>query len=239
MKAFKILIEAAIKTSDKMIVSIEEFILSLKTHPVVFPLLSTMSFGNLERVFNSVTVEKTGKSYLKFFPDENALKEFLSILELVDYLYAEFGGLHSLVERASINHTERLMRVSNAFIDADKILIDNVKNMDIKNPIVRQIFATKLTFLEKRRDEYDIDALYNLNFKQMKEVIIDLLRRENNNEFAQKYIYELTRGIDDYKAVGVGFGNFITTMTNIQNKAKENCTKLKENSKNILQFNFN
>jgi len=238
LKAFKLMLEAAIKTADKSIGYIDEFILSLKKYPVEFPLLYQTSYGSLKRIIESISVEKTGKSYMKKFPVENSPKEFLLILEVIDYMYAEFGGLYDLVKRASTNHTERLMKVSDDFDVADKILIDHTSEMNFKLEEDKKVMEVKMTFINKRTNSYDMLELYNLYFIPMKELMMERLKRNPGNDFEKNYTYEITKGIYDYEAVGVGVDKFVLTMDKIRISASDNLNKLKMHAEKILQTDF-
>ncbi|HLX53969.1 MAG TPA: hypothetical protein VKR58_08505, partial [Aquella sp.] len=65
LRAFKVMLERAIQTSNNLIDHIGKFITNLKTHPNEFPLLSITSLGNFRRITESITVEKTLAIYVK------------------------------------------------------------------------------------------------------------------------------------------------------------------------------
>lgn len=61
MRAFKVLIQRSIRTSELWSAGIKQFAIELKNHPVVFPLPVTTSIANLKRIIDTISVEKQGE----------------------------------------------------------------------------------------------------------------------------------------------------------------------------------
>jgi hypothetical protein len=104
------------QVTERELENISAFITELRLHPNTFPLLSIHTLGNLKRIIDTITIEKTGLTYMKHFQSNTSAIEFTSILNTVDYLYFELSGLPTLVERASLNHSERQMNIETSLI---------------------------------------------------------------------------------------------------------------------------
>lgn len=238
LQMFQFLLEDVVKTSEKTLGYIDKFILDLKEQTVVFPILSITSLGNFRRIIDTNAFDKTGKSYKKYFSEESSLQEYRDIINSVDHLFSIFDGLHSLLERATDNHTERLLKVSEAFDLADKILIDTFSKLEIKSPVVRQMAEIKLKFVSDRKNAYDMEGLYNLYFLPMNELMKKIITSGVQDDFIVNYTYELTKGIDCYKSVHIGTEKFSETMTSINQSAEKSLNKLKLQVGKIAQEKF-
>jgi hypothetical protein len=86
--AFALMIRDAINFTEKQSANARKFIDALKNHPNTFPLLQMQPLGTLKRLIDTITVEKTGLTYMKYYPGKNSAKEFIGILDTVDYLHA-------------------------------------------------------------------------------------------------------------------------------------------------------
>jgi len=237
MRAFKVLLERSIRTSELWSEGIKKFIPELKAHPVIFPLLTMTSIANLERIINTITIEKTGRTYMKHFPGQNSAGEFISILESVDYLYAEFSQLYKMIKMASLNHQDRLNKVSDKFDIADELILKNLEHMEKIN-LNNDIQKIKTNFAEKRGDLSDIHAVNSLYFVPMQQFMRRILESGYMDEFVKNYTYAISKGIEFYTYVGNGYKRFYGEMVEIENKINTNIEELKVRADNILRSNL-
>ena len=233
MRAFKVLIQRSIRTSELWSAGIKQFAIELKNHPVVFPLPVTTSIANLKRIIDTISVEKTGRAYMKHFAGEKSAGEFISILEVIDYLYAEFSALQETIKMASLNHNNRLSEVSDKFDTLDKIIIDNIAN--ILEPLGSQLREIKSNFVRNRGDASNVHTVNNLYFVPISNLMKKLIDNGIINDFITKMTYASSKGTEFYSYVGSGYDRFAVEALEIENKINANIEKLKVLSERIVQ----
>jgi hypothetical protein len=238
LRAFKVMLQRAIQTSDNLIEHIGKFITNLKAHPNEFPLLSITSLGNFRRITESITVEKTLAIYIKHFPGENPVMEFTLILENIDFLFDFFVELQQVIQRASINHFNRVLKVSDRFDVADKMVIDVTSDPRNQNPITQRIAEIKSKFTSGRGELSNIDSINNLYLFPMLEFMVSVINGEIYNEFIRDFTYNLSKGIEFYNQLGSGYDKFVLEMNENEKSVKEGLEKLKVLAEKILKKNL-
>lgn len=238
LKAFKLMLQEVIRISNKMVEFIEEFIPALKTQPSKFPKVQVTSLGSLKRIIDTITVEKTGMTYMKYFVSEDSTKEFLDILKVVDYLYSEFGEFQEVVKRASLNHTARLVRVADILDLADKILLDNIGSANDVPAITQRINSIKENFSRNRGDLSDMSSVNNLYFVPMRDLMMNVLGNDMVNDFTKNFTHTVTKGIEYYNQVRSGYDQFISEVGGILSTVNENLPTLKTNAGKIINSSF-
>jgi hypothetical protein len=234
MRAFRVLLQRSIRTSEIWSEGIKKFITELKEHPVEFPLLLMTSIANLKRIIDAITVEKTGRTYMKHFPSENSANEFISILESVDYLYAEFNQLPETVKRASLNHNDRMIQVSEKLDAADELILENLEEMG-DSQLSKDIQNIKTNFAKNRGEISDIHSVNELYFIPMRDLMQKVLESNFMNEFVKNYTYAITKGIQFYSYVGNGYDRFRDNMVELETKIITNTETLRTRAERILQ----
>ena len=174
---------------------------------------------------------------MKHFPGQDAAGEFVSILESVDYLYAEFSELYEMIKMASLNHQDRLNKVSDKFDIADELILENLEYLERIN-LNNEIQKIKANFAEKRGDLSDIHAVNRLYFVPMQQFMRRILESGYMDEFVKNYAYAISKGIEFYSYVGKGYERFYGEIIEIENKILSNIEKLKVRADNILKSNL-
>jgi hypothetical protein len=235
LRSFKLMLQRAIKNSDELIKHIGEFIPKLKAHPNEFPLLIITPLGNFKRITETITVEKTGAAYTKHFPGVDSIKEFTSILESIDFLYDAFLECRDVVQRASLNHFDRVMKVSDKFDIADKLLIDVTSDPRNHNVILKDLLEAKANFIKERGELSNIDSVYNLYLLPMRIIMAALIKGGIMNDFIREYTHNITKCIEYYLYIGSGYDKFVLEMEGIEKSLKENLANLEGKAKKILE----
>lgn len=170
---------------------------------------------------------------MKHFAGEKSAGEFISILEVIDYLYAEFSALQETIKMASLNHNNRLSEVSDKFDTLDKIIIDNIAN--ILEPLGSQLREIKSNFVRNRGDASNVHTVNNLYFVPISNLMKKLIDNGIINDFITKMTYASSKGTEFYSYVGSGYDRFAVEALEIENKINANIEKLKVLSERIVQ----
>ncbi len=163
---------------------------------------------------------------MKHFPAENSAGEFISLLEVIDYLYVEFSQLQETTKMASLNHNNRLLEVSNNLDAADKLILDNLESLNGTdlNKLIQEI---KINFAQKRGENSDIHKVNSLYFIPMQILMKRVLESGFINEFVKNFTYAISKGIEFYSYVGSGYDRFHVEMLELQTKIDKNIEKTK------------
>ena len=235
LKAFKLMLQRSIKNTDQLIDHVDVFIPKLKNHPTDFPLLEITSLGNFRRIIESISIEKTGTSYIKHLPSDNAVKEFTSILESIDFMHDAFIGMQEVVQRASLNHFDRVKKVSNRFDIIDKMAIDVISDPRSQSQIIQRIGAIKTNFINERGDLSNVESVNNFYFLPMQSLMREVVSAQMFHPFVVDFSYNLSKGIEFYIQIGTGYDKFVSEMEGMEKTLKENIEKLKGLSEKILK----
>jgi hypothetical protein len=235
LKAFALMIKDAINFTEKQFSNTNEFITQLKSHPNTFPLLQMHPLGTLKRIIDTITVEKTGITYMKCYPGKNSAKEFIAILDTVDFLHAEYLALKEHLANASKNHTEWQYKISHFFDISDKLLWDHFASATKEDTIANQIWPIKQKFLKHRTDGSDIHYVNEYYFIPLTEFTGKLMN--NPSPFVSDLHYNLQKGGEHYQYFNNAYDLFVEEMTEIQRDIAVALTKLKIEAENILKLN--
>ncbi len=171
---------------------------------------------------------------MKYFLGQNSAGEFISILESVDYLYAEFNQLYEMIKMASLNHQDRLNKVSDKFDIADELILENLEYLEEIN-LNNDIQKIKTNFAKKRGDLSDIHAVNSLYFVPMQQFMRKVLESGHMDKFVKNYTYAISKGVEFYSYLGNGYERFYDEMVEIENKINTNIAELKVRADNILR----
>ena len=234
LKAFAVMLQDAIKMTKSQSAAISEFIEKIKKHPNEFPVPIIYPLGNLKRIIDTITIERTGITYMKYFSGKGSAKEFTSILEIIDYLYAEFQGMVGLTQRASLNHYDRKLAVSRAFDDSNKLVIDYIERMSEADVFSQKIRQIKINFDTNRGSVDNIDSVNTLFFLPLNNFIKRLLSNGTKTNYILDLFYITSRGIEYFEYIASGYKKFENEMIGIESEVKENLRKLESVSLKIL-----
>jgi hypothetical protein len=227
LEAFKSMLQRVIHTSNILVANIGEFIPKLERHPNVFPVLTITSFGHFKRIIETTTFEKTGVAYVKLVPGKKSIDEFTSMLEIIDFLNDAFNEMREIAKTASLNHEERIFKVSDLYEGADKLLIDNIEILGNQSMIIQKAGQIKENFLRDKSDQFNnVDDVYNLYFLPMRDLMETFRKNGIMNEFIRKFTYSIYVGIEYYTYLALGYDKFILEMKGIENAIKIELAKL-------------
>ena len=74
LRAFAVMLKDTLKVAKKQLEAINKFVEEIKKQPNEFPVPSMYSMGSLKRVINTITIERTGATYMKYFPSKDSAK---------------------------------------------------------------------------------------------------------------------------------------------------------------------
>jgi hypothetical protein len=238
LKAFGLMIQNGIKMATDQSKAISAFIEELKKQPNEFPKILIHPLGNLKRIIDTITIEETGLSYMKHFSGINAAKEFTSILNYVDYLYAEFYQLEGLVQRATLNDYDRKMEVSKMFDYANKLVLDYIIHIQPTDSLGQRIKQIKNDFDQNRGRPDNLNSVKNLFFIPLNEFLQDILNRGIKTPFYLELFYASSKGREYFEYIESGYLKFENEMKGIETEVNTNLPKLKLASVRILNSKY-
>lgn|GEM_PF-5411649 len=227
-------IDPVTKQSEK----INFLITELTKYPTVFPILKMHTWGNLKRIIDTITVEKTGLAYMKHIQSDNSAEEFTSILNTVDYLYYELSGLPSFLERSSLNHTERQLEYREIFDLTDSLIRDYFSTAHAEDKIAIRIADIKNNYLRDRADETDLHYSCSNYLIPLLELLKELVYSNTINKFIEDLTFSVSKGIAFYKSIEIGYDKFGEELRVMKNEIDKNLFRLKEDSKKLLQSEY-
>jgi hypothetical protein len=238
LKALAVMLQDAIKMVKNQSKAIKKFIDELKKQPNEFPKITINPLGNLKRIIDTITIEGTGLTYMKHFSSKNSAKEFTSILELIDYLYAEFQGLEGLIQRASLNHHDRKIAVSKVFDYTNKLVLDYISRMPEIDIICQGIKQIKINFDNNRGSFDNIGSVNALFFVPLNNFIREMLNKGVKTDYSLELVYATSRGIEYFENIGSGYTKFENEMIGIETEVNINLPKLEAAASKILMSSF-
>lgn len=238
LKAFGVMLQDAIKMTKNQSTAISEFIEKIKKLPNEFPMPVIYPLGNLKRIIDTITIESTGITYMKYFPCKDSAKEFTGILEIIDYLYAEFQGIVGLTQRASLNHYDRKLEVSRTFDDSNKLVIDYIERMNEADVIRQRIRQIKINFDTNRGSIDNIDSVNTLFFLPLNNFIKEILSKGIKTNYILDLFYVTSRGIEYFENIASGYKKFENELIGIESEVKRNLFKLESVASKILNSSY-
>jgi hypothetical protein len=238
LRAFTIMLKDSIKVTEKQSEAVSKFVEEIKKQPNEFPLLSMYSMGSLKRVINTITIEGTGATYMKYFPSKDSAKEFTGILGIVDYLFAETEGLTGLIQRASINHYDRKLEVSRTFDRYNKFVLDYIYRMDEADIIGQKIRQIKKDFDANRGPVDNIDSIKLLFFLPLNTYLGEMLNKGIKTDYMLELFYGTSRGIEYFENITSGYKRFEGEISGIESEVNKNLEKLKSTASKILNSKY-
>ena len=234
LKAFAIMLDDSIKMIIKQSKSIKALIEKLKEGPVEFPLITVYPIGGIKRIIDTITVEKTGLAYVKHFPSENSLNEFIKILSIMDYLYSEFSGLPLFIERATINHHNRKIEFSNIFEKCNMLVIDFLLDEPKKNHRRDKVWEIKNHFDNNRGEPSNLSSAYLLFILPLNDLMIAFLNEGFKDDFNKNLVLLTSKARDNYSDINAGYAKVESEIDLIQEEVNTQIQKLKILSSTIL-----
>ena len=238
LKAFAVMIKDSIKVTKKQSEAIKNFIEEVKKQPNEFPLLSMYSLGSLKRVINTITIERTGATYMKYFSGKDSPKEFTSVLEIIDYLNMEFEGLVGLIQRAALNHYDRTLEVSRTFDKGNKLVLDYIHKMNEADFIGQEIRHIKRHFDENRGSFDNINSVNSLFFLPLNNSLKKILNNGVRTDYMLELFYVTSRGIEYFQNIALGYKKFEREISKIELQVNNNLGKLESTASKILNSKF-
>ncbi len=234
LKAFAMMVKDAINFTERQVANTREFNEKLKPHPNTFPLLHMQPLGALTRIIDAITVEKTGMTYMKQFPGKDSAKEFIAILDAVDYLNTAYLTIKDQLERASDNNTDRAYKISDYFDISDKLLWDYFAEAPATDEVAKQIWSIKHEFLNNRKDGSDIHYVYDSYFLPLWEFTNKAINVPKPTPFIVNLHYNLGKGVEHYRYWNNGYDLFAGEMSEVQGDIDASLSKLKNWAAKIL-----
>jgi hypothetical protein len=164
--------------------------------------------ARLKRITDTISIESTGLVYIKYFPKQDATKEFTKILDHIDYLYAELNGLQEMIKLASLNHQDRLLRFSAIFDQTDKYIKDNIIIQNRTDEIAKRVCQQKDVFVKSRISPDEIGPLYNLYFSPITQLLAEYLREGGEDKTYAQLVYLTSKGEEYYGYIIAGYSKF-------------------------------
>ena len=234
LKAFALMLANALKMSKQQTSAFESFLLEVKKHDSEFPLPIIYPTAELARIVNTITIEKTGLAYMKFFSNDNSAKEFTDIIKGVDFLYAEFTELYSHIKRANQNHFERKVRFSNVF-DVSSKFINNYWLNNKEDKIAISLLMAKHNFDTQRKDLSDLEIVKSLFFEPVNQLVLSLVKQDFENFYLNELFFYTSKGKEYYKDIIVGYEKFEKEIETILGDLDSQIKKLENDSSEILK----
>ncbi|HEY4876227.1 MAG TPA: hypothetical protein VIH86_11675 [Puia sp.] len=175
---------------------------------------------------------------MKYFPSENAAKEFTTILEAIDFLYFILVEIKKVVKRASLNHSDRAMNFSNVFQETDKLVIDDVYQTRGEDEIAWQIVQVKSKFIDQRNNIADLKFIYSAYYLPLKELMNKVSTTPARTAFHKELTYSLSKGIEFFEYIGAGYDIFIEEMTMMQSQIRIYMEQLRSHAAKILASKY-
>lgn len=240
LKSFALMLQNALKMAQKQADYIEQYIGEIKKQPTPFPKITLTPLGNLKIILDSITVEKTGLAYMKYFSSDNSAKEFTTIMDAVDYLNTEFKELQGLIGRATMNDFDRRKEFSKAFDICNKLVLDFIiRDADMsKDTFTIKIKEIKFNFDKNRGSVDNIQSINDLFFIPLSNFLLERLNRGQRDDFSIELNYWVSRGIEYYENILHGYNQFESEMVGIQKEVGKNIAKLESASSKILQSKY-
>ena len=239
LSAFALMLELAVEMATNQIKNLNEFLASVRAHPSTFPIPAVHPLARLKRITDTISIESTGLVYIKYFPKQNAAKVFTKILDHIDYLYAEINGLQEMIKFASLNHQDRLQRLSAIFDQTDKYIIDNIIIPNRTEDIAKRICQQKAVFVKSRKSPDDIEPLDNYYFSPITHLLAEYLRGGGEDTMYAQLIYLTSKGLEYYGYIHAGYSKFEKELEGIVAETNKNLTSLREMSNPLLTSRFN
>jgi hypothetical protein len=238
LSAFAMMLELAIEMATNQAKNLHEFVTNIRAHPSTFPIPAMHPLSRLKRITDTISIESTGLVYIKYFPKQEAAKEFTKILDHVDYLYAELNGLQDMIKLASLNHQDRLQRFAAIFDQTDKYIIDNLIIPNKTDDIAKRIRQQKDVFLKSRNSRDDAEPLYKFYFSPITEILASYLRAGGDDTTYAQLVYLTSKGIEYYGYIIAGYEKFEKELEGIIATASKNLAALREMSSPLLSSRF-
>jgi hypothetical protein len=238
LRAFALMLELAMEMVSKQVESIKQFVSDVESHPSTFPIPAMNPLGRLKRITDTISIENTGMVYMKLFANENPTIGFTKILDYADYLFTELSGLQEMVKYASLNHQDRLLKLSAIFEQTDKYIIDEILIAKKRDEMSTRIQQVRLEFNKSRSSPDEIAPLFNNYFSPLTQLIRDYMLREGQDETYLKLIYLSSKGEENYGYIITGYAKFAKELRGIIDEMEKNLKLLRTTSQPLLNSSF-
>ena len=119
----------------------------------------------------------------------------------------EFEGLLGLIQRASLNHYERKLKVSKAFDSGNKLVLDYIHRMNDGDIICQKIKQIKKDFDANRGPVDNIDTINSLFFLPLNTFLAEMLNNRIKTDYMLELFYVTSRGIEYFENIAWDIGN--------------------------------
>lgn len=238
LSAFALMLELALEMVTNQVKNLREFLASIQAHPSTFPIPAMHPLARLKRITDTISIEGTGLVYIKYFPKQDAAKEFTKLLDHIDYLYAELNGLQEMIKLASLNHQDRLLRLSAIFDQTDKFVIDNIIIANKTDEIAKRIRQQKAAFVKSRNSPDEIEPLYSFYFSPITQLLADYIREGGEDPTYSQLVYLTSKGKESYGYIIAGYSKFEKELDVIIAEVSKNLATLTQMSGTLLNSRF-